>query len=101
MTSCQGADEISIAVADFNKDGNLDLFLLQEQILNYHPGAITDDNDPAYAALLARGGGSGAYGPPGLHGARQARIDRSFHGLKPHDAGPEVLLRQGCPGPQR
>jgi hypothetical protein len=62
MPSCQGADANTIVAADFDKDGNQDLLLLQEQILSYKPGAITDANEPeyAYSSLLAQGGGTGA-----------------------------------------
>jgi len=59
MPSCQGADANTIIPADFDKDGNTDFFILQEQILTYKPGAITDRRDPGYRALYAKGGGTG------------------------------------------
>jgi uncharacterized protein (TIGR03437 family) len=56
ILSRQGADVTGVIVADFNNDGRLDIFSLQEQVGQYKPGGLTDQNCPNYASVRANGG---------------------------------------------
>jgi uncharacterized protein (TIGR03437 family) len=52
----EGANVEHIVIADFNNDGLPDLFELQEQVIVYQPGAITNKVCAQYLEILANGG---------------------------------------------
>ena len=51
----EGAESFPL-VADFNNDGLLDVFVNQELVKMYLPGALTDTNEPQYSRSLTQGG---------------------------------------------
>jgi hypothetical protein len=57
----QGGDVGPVVVADFNNDGRLDIFGLEEQVINYKPGVITDRNVSNYENIFKNGGTDYAY----------------------------------------
>jgi len=52
----EGAHVGPAVVADFNNDGLLDVFSIQEQVVHYKPGVITDTNAVNYDDLFKNGG---------------------------------------------
>jgi hypothetical protein len=66
VSIAQGADVDHLVVADFDNDGLPDIFSLQEQVINYKPGVITNQNCSNYADILANGGTCSEEGQIGL-----------------------------------
>jgi uncharacterized protein (TIGR03437 family) len=62
----RGANVDNIVVADLNNDGIPDIFTLQEQVVNYRPGVITNKSCDNYADVLANGGTCSEEGEIGL-----------------------------------
>jgi hypothetical protein len=52
----QGALGGPLLAADFNNDGLPDILAIEEQVLTYKPGVITDTQHPGYQDLLTNGG---------------------------------------------
>jgi hypothetical protein len=66
VSIAQGANVEHLIVADFDNDGLPDIFSLQEQVINYKPGVITNKNCDNYADVFQNGGTCTEEGQVGL-----------------------------------